>query len=175
MATINAPKDGITGHLITINTVHHKIHTGTVFSFTEVINLGVSGAQDYLITTPNSAVQPHFGFNAIGTGILTVQLYEDTDKAGSVAQTLVCRRRNDPSTPSTTLHKGTTGGTTDGTLLLTWKTGNSGISLNASMGTAEELVLDTNSKYILRFTSGTASQDISINLSWYEEFNRFIA
>jgi hypothetical protein len=69
-----------------------------------------------------------------------------------------------------TIHKGTSGGTTDGTLIKTHSSGTSqGSSKTPSTeGFGDQIVLKQNTKYILRITSGTAGNLCNVHINWFQ-------
>lgn len=165
--------DGVTEALSIIDYVHHEIHAGSNFFYTDSVTLASAGTQDYLITTPNTKKWAHLIFQATGSAITQVQIYEGADRVGSTLQTVFNSNRNITTDATTTVHKGQSGGTTDGALIWQRK---SGAAQGASRTGAEsshsgEIVLKQNTKYLLRFTSGTADNLTNLNLEWYEHTN----
>lgn len=151
-----------------ITTEHHRIHRGQSFHFDDVIQLGLAGAQDYLLTADSGVA--HFGYILEGVFGVTVELFEATDKTGTTSQTLYNRNRNSATTPTLIIHKGTSGGTTDGTRIA-WRksgSGSAGGRLSGSSSDASERILKTATKYILRITSAANLNDISLQFNWYE-------
>lgn len=157
---------------IVVSQIEHKeIHEGNSFSYRDVITLGAAGVQDYLITTPNTTTWAHFGYEFEGQSEVLLDFYEGTDKSGVALQSNVFdRNRNTHNAATTTIHKGTSGGTVDGTLILSRVSGSAtGAGKGgAQVGEGQERVLKQNTKYIFRLTSAGASNKISLRLSWYE-------
>ncbi len=158
----------------TIEYEHHEIHSGSHFFYTDSVELGSGGVQDYMITTPDTTKWAHMTFSATGSAITTVQLYEAGDRTGTTGQTLRNSDRNSLTASVLTVHKGQSGGTTDGTLIWTMKSGaatqqsRTGLAANRSA----EIILKQGTKYILRVTSGTAANLTNLQLEWYEHTNR---
>lgn len=168
-------EDKTTGSLKVVDYAHHEIHDGSAFYFHEVIQLGSAGVQDYLITTPNTKKWSHYGYDIESTtGGITVELYEAGDRTGTTLQTVINRNRNSTNLNTTTIHKGQSGGTTDGTRIawVTSGTATAGGKQSGDVGTTHERILKQNTKYILRITSKAASNDIGVKISWYEHTNR---
>jgi hypothetical protein len=175
-ATYQVPRlDKYTHATTTIDYVHHEIHDGATYMYHDVIDdLDNNVAQDYMITTPDTTKWLHISHDIEAIGPITVEIYEATDKTGTTAQTLYNRDRNSATTATGTIHKGTSGGTTDGTKIVYWK---GGISSNktqnsATHGTASEKILKQNTKYILRLTSRMDNNMISVSIGWYEHTNK---
>ena len=111
----------------------------------------------------------HFGYQIGGSGVTILEIFESADRVGTDPQTIINRERESASVSVATLHKGISGGTTDGTRIVWRKEGRStGGALGATIGTSLERILKRNTKYLLRLTSGSAGNDISIEWDWYE-------
>lgn len=162
----------IANTVTTIDYPHHEIHDGKSFYFNEVITLGNNASQDYIITVPVSG-NAHFGYNVESTagGVRTL-MYETPDRNGTTLQTIRNRNRILNTANTVTVHKGQTGGTTDGTLILDWSVGttNAGGRSSGNSAEATERILKPG-KYLFRVTSKANSNDISVIFNWYENGN----
>jgi hypothetical protein len=149
---------------------HHEIHSGSHFFYSDGVTLANEGTQDYMITTPDSTKETHLVLTMISGLGCVFTFYEDTDKTGTDAAVAYNSNRVAGNAPKTIIHKGTEGGTTDGTLLATLATGSSSVGGKAGGGARgeEEIVLKRNTKYILRATSGANANNISVVLTFYE-------
>ena len=167
--------DSATRSLQLIDYAHHEIHTGSHFFYTDSVLLASAGTQDYLITTPDTTKWAHMIIVPDGSAITQFQLYEATDKTGTTAQTVQNRNRNSVTAAGVTVHKGVSGGSTDGTLIWQYKGGAAtGVSSRSSANVTRnnsEIVLKQNTKYILRITSGTNDNLTNVMLDWYEHTN----
>lgn len=157
-------------HVVSVAFEHFEIHEGDSYNWSEVITLGSAATQDYLITVANTTKWPHFSYVIEGSFGIRIDLYEGADRTGTTLQTTFNRQRNSLNTAAMTIHKGHSGGTTDGTLIYSHKsgTGAAGGKLSGSSSEASERILAQNTKYILRVTSAAASNDIALSLNWYE-------
>ena len=166
---VDIGKEAFSQSLPTITEPHLFIHKGEMFRYRDSITIGSGVSQDYLITSPVTP-WPHLNMIADGTALTSFVMYEDTDKIGTTLQTAFNANRNSANTPLMTIHKGTTGGTTDGTQLFIYSSGTSvGSSKSpADVEFAGEWILKSNTKYIIRITSGTAANLCNISLEWYE-------
>lgn len=167
-----AELDEITRALVFLDYAHHEVHEGDSFYFNENLALGNGASQDYLFTTPNSAKRAHWGyeFDAIDAGV-TLNIYEASDRAGTTLQTVFNRDRNSISANTTTLHKGVSGGTTDGTNIGTRRAG--ARTIGRQFGTSGERILKENTKYIVRLTNlSTATNNVWVEFNWYEHTNK---
>jgi hypothetical protein len=155
---------------VTIDRPHDEIHEGDSFTYQDVITLASAATQDYLLTVANTTKWPHFVFEVEGTFGITVELYEGADRTGTSAQSIINRNRNSATTAGMTVHKGTSGGTTDGTRIQ-WAASGSGAAagrLAGALREVSEMLLDQNVKYIFRVTSDANSNRIAVKLDWYE-------
>lgn len=155
--------------LVTLDLVHHRIHDGKAYFYEDVVALGNGAVQDYLITVTDGGVKSHFGYEiTFNDGAGTMELYEATDKNGTTIQTVFNKFRDSGNTSNGTIHKGVSGGTTDGTKIC-WRYIGSGKTSGASAGSSQEYILKENTKYILRLTNlTTLTNNLSIDLLWYE-------
>lgn len=158
--------DGVTGSIQNIKSAHKSVHDGNHYYYTDSIVLGSATSQDYLITTPDTAVRGHLVLNIKGSLSTDVFVHEGADRTGTTLQTVFNNDRNSVNTPDITCHKGQSGGTTDGTQILSDYFGVSGGDL--VVGRESELILDQNAKYIVRVTSNAASNRITTRFDWYE-------
>jgi len=154
-----------------IDISHHEIHEGNSFYLTDVSVLDTAGVQNYLLEIPDSDVRIHFGYETITNGIFTIELFEATDKFGSVEETFLNRDRNSLTTSLAKFYKGITGGTTDGVRILHWAggavQGNSRTAVGSGGGL--ERILKKGTKYILRITSGSTATTFSTRFDFYQE------
>lgn len=154
---------------VSIDYAHEQIHKGNHFFYSDCVELGSGGVQDYLITTTTKF--SHLSFVVDGSAITAFDIYEASDKTGTTLQTIFNNNRPSATTSANTIHKGVSGGTTDGTKIWCHK---SGSSTNQSKGSASssqnsEIILKLNTKYIIRITSSTAGNLTNIKLNWYEK------
>ncbi|NTU69325.1 hypothetical protein HGB13_00635 [bacterium] len=166
-------KDTSTGSVSVIDYPHHEIHAGDHFLYADCLTLASAGTQDYLITTPNTTKWSHLSWEVDGSAITAVDVYEGSDKSGTTLQTIVNNNRNSTKTSGNTIHKGTSGGTTDGTKIWCHKSGSvtNQSRSGASSEQSSEIILKQNTKYIIRITSGTNDNLVNLNLGWYEHTN----
>jgi hypothetical protein len=166
-----ATLDGKTNVLVTIDYPHYTIHQGNHFMYTDSVELDNGVSQDYLITVPDTAKNPHLTFYLDGSAITQWQFYEGADRTGTTPQTIGNNNRNSLTAATTTLHKGTSGGSTDGNLAYQYKGGSATnqAKIGSDSGNNEELILARNTKYILRVTSYTDDNLTNMRLEWYEQ------
>lgn len=169
--------DSLSRALVTVTNEHHEIHEGNHFVYSNPNTIGSSASIDWLITSPAAPVTTHLVFQADGIAVTSVFFYEGSDKTGTAAQTVFNSNRASLNTALTTVHKGVSGGTTDGTLLFSYASGaaTGGIVRSPSAAGREfEFILQPATKYLLRITSGTASNLTNLFLRWYEETSQDI-
>lgn len=168
-------QDTSTKAVMIIDYPHHEIHSGSHFFYTDCLTIGNGTTQDYLLTTPNTTKWSHLSFQFSGSAITALDMYEASDKTGTTLQTIFNNNRNSANTSVNTLHKGTSGGTTDGTKIWCHKAGSSTGSASATGASSEqssEIILKQNTKYLLRITSGTTDNLVNLLLNWYEHTNK---
>jgi hypothetical protein len=165
----NIEQDNITGALVFIDYEHHEIHDGDHFFYTDKVTLGSAGTQIYLLTTPDSDTFIHMTFTITGSAITQSDIYEGADRVGTTLQTAYNSDRNSSRLPLLLIHKDISGGTTDGVLLWTMQDGSSQGSSRSGMSSQRdnEIILKQNTKYLLRVTSGTASNLTNLQIGWY--------
>ena len=159
----------------TIEYEHHEVHSGSHYFYTDKNEVDSAATQVFMWTTPDTTKWIHMTFTATGSAITQVDLYEAGDRVGDTAQTARNNDRNSLNTSGLVIHKGVTGaGSTDGTLIWTLKSGSaSGNSRAASVHErGAEIILKQNTKYLLRFTSGTNSNLTNLQMEWYEHTNK---
>lgn len=174
-STSQVPRvDAATHTLQTITYEHHEIHAGSHFFYADSVELGSGVSQVYLITTPDTTRWAHLVFSATGSAITTIDLYEGADRTGDTAQTAYNNNRNSATEATVTIHKGITGGTTDGTRIYTLKSGAATAQSRTPVIVQRdsEIILKQNTKYLLRITSGTAANLTNLQLEWYEHINK---
>jgi len=170
----NARMDSSTRTFQIIDYAHHEIHAGSHFMYTDAVELASAATQDYLITTPDTTKWAHILFDMDGSAITQWQLYEGSDKDGTTLQTVGNSNRNSLTAATTTIHKGTSGGTTDGVLMHVYKGGSASAQSKgpATSRNDEEIILKQDTKYILRVTSGTNANLTNLRIEFYEHTNQ---
>ena len=167
-------KDDFTNAVHIIDHAHHEIHEGNHFCYTDSVTLGSSQSQDYLLTVANSTKWPHLLFDIDGLAVTSFFLYEATDKTGTTAQTIYNNDRNSDTIAGMTIHKGTSGGSTDGTLIYKYSGGaatGASSRIPSQSRNDNERILKQATKYILRITSGTTGNLTNVRICWYEHTN----
>lgn len=162
--------DTTSGGIITVDYAHHQVHEGNHYMYTDSVELADTVTQDYMITV-YPTVYPHMTFHLDGSAITQWQLYEDGDRTGTTEQTIGNNYRDSANTAKTVIHKGTSGGSTDGTLAYQYKGGSATnqAKTGTDSGNNEEIILALDTKYILRVTSGSDANLTNIRLEWYEQ------
>ena len=165
--------DKSTNSIQTIDYEHHEIHAGSHFFYTDSVELDSAAVQNYLITTPDTTKYAHMIMLATGSAITQIQIYEAGDRNGTTLQTVFNSDRNSLTAATVTIHKGTSGGTTDGSLVWQRKSGSAAGASRTGMETTRggEKILKRNTKYIVRITSGTNDNLTNVQFDWYEHIN----
>jgi hypothetical protein len=166
--------DAATHTIQVIDYEHHEIHAGSHFFYTDKNTLADTGTVVYLITTPDTTKWAHIIMSITGSAITTVDIYEGAIRTGTTLQTTFNSDRNSLTAATTTIHKAVSGGTTDGSLIWTRMSGSATQQSRSGLevGRGAEKILKRNTQYLIRITSGTASNLTNIQLDWYEHVNR---
>jgi len=175
--------DTVTRAQPTIEYEHYTIHNSFHYFYTDAFSLNATtdaNIKEFLIVTPThvagAAFAPgcHLHFEAEGSIITQFDLYEDCTRTAATTDAVTTFNNNRNSTDSAQLKVYTpvisTTDTADGTLLYTFKGGTSTAQFRAgdSGDSAQEIVLKKNAKYLMRFTSSSASNLCDLYLNWYE-------
>lgn len=166
--------DPSTNSLKTIDYSHAELHAGDHYVCSDPNELDSAATQVFLLTTPNTTKWIHMSTIFDGTAITQIDIYEGADRTGTTALTCLNRNRNSIKTAGLTIHRGVSGGTTDGTLLpLSYKSGSAtNQARSAATNRSEnELILKQNTKYLIRITSGSADNLTNVIFDWYEHTN----
>lgn len=166
----HARLDTSTHTLQTIDYAHHEVHSGSHFFYTDKNTVGSGDKQEYVITTPNTTEWAHMLFRATGSAITTVDLYEGTTRTGTTDVVTFNNNRNTTDSASVIVYKGASTDGADGTLIFTIQSGASSQQSRSPLEPTrgEEIILKQNTKYLIRITSGTASNLTNLKLEWYE-------
>lgn len=167
--TRRAELDSITKYLVVIQEPHHNIHEEKHFFYSDCITLASSATQNYLITIPDDEIRKHFTFEVNGSAGITIAFFEGADRAGTTPQILYNNDRDSVNTPGLTVHKGTSGGSTDGVDIHPDCGGSStGVGSTGVSKRENEIDLKTDTKYLMRVTSGANGNNIAVHFDWYE-------
>lgn len=162
--------DTSTHSIVNVTHEHHEVHAGSAFRYSDSVTLASAAVQDYLLTVADTTKWPHFTFSVDGTAITTIEVYRAADRTGTTLQTTFNANDNSTTDAGLTIHKGTSGGTTDGTKIFTYSSGTSSGSskMDGIAAYATERILKQNTKYIIRITSGTNGNLCNLRAEWYE-------
>ncbi len=171
--------DGVTEWLIdklrggvTIDFDHHKVHEGDLFTAGDWQDgIADEATQDYLIRTPDSDQRCHIKILVAAALAGKLELFESPDITddGTVVPSLN-NNRNSSNIAGCLIFKGpTVGGGGTGTLLEpSQMPAGSKSKLGGEARTGAEWILGKNKEYLVRFTSQTANNIISIIIQFYE-------
>ena len=166
--------ESTTNSLKTIDYSHAELHAGDRYVTMDANEIDSGNTVEFLLTTPDTTKWIHMLTLFDGTAITQIDVYEGADRTGTTALTCLNRNRNSVNTARLTIHKGVSGGTTDGTLLpLTYKSGSAtNQARSASAHRSEnELILKQNTKYLFKITSATDANLTNMIFDWYEHTN----
>lgn len=160
-----------TGALTNIPHAESRIYRSEHFMYTDAFELGSAATQDFLIVPSTDTTWAHMMFFMDGSAITQFQLYEDCTRTGDTdAETAGNNNRNSTDAPVTTIYKGTSTDGSDGNLVHEYKGGAAAQQSRQASGSGHDsmLILKQGSKYLLRYTSGSASNLCNLRLEWFE-------
>ena len=170
--SLNPAVDKITQQQAVMDDSHHHLHEGHAFLCFDVLNVDDT-TQKWMITTPDSAVVPHMVFEVEGTGEISILVTESADRTGSTALSCINRRRlGSPTSSDVVVHRGVTGGSTDGTTTIeNIRSGISGqggksVASGGSRG-VNEWNLKRDTKYVIAVET-FADIYVTLHLDWYD-------
>lgn len=160
----------------TISYPHHEVHAGTAFVVADIQTLNDGVSFEYLLQTPDTTKWVHALIKCAGSYDTKVTLFEATTKTTGTTMTEINRNRNSANTAGLVVTH-TPGGAGDGTQLWTARFGNDSgpASLGSGVGQIRgdnEWMLQQNAAYLLRVTSYTDNNNISIEIDWYEHTDK---
>ena len=164
--TSDASIDGSTATLQTIEYEHHEIHAGTHYFVAGYESEDNGGTVEFVFTTPDTDEEQHLTFEVVGTQNTTLDVYKgSTSIEGGSSVTPINNNGRSSNTSNVTVLKDPAS-ITDGNLIFSQSSG-----ANKSVGIIardREVVLDRDSTYLFRLTSGGNSNIINWNAEWYE-------
>lgn len=169
------------GAPVVVASEHHEIHCGDSYEATDNVTLGNGATRDYLIIVPDEGT-----VNGINTGVdqsvklyhflgkiesqseLSATFYESSDRVAGTAINVFNRNRNSTLVDFLDISHTPTGGTTDGTIIWgPWRIG-TGRAGEGAKGRESEFVLKNNTKYILKITNQTVSDNnVNVEFDYY--------
>ncbi len=160
--------DESTRHTTTIAQAHAEIHEGRHFFCRDYTDLGNGGVSNILIVTPNINRQAHLTIEIEHELEASVEFARDWGASGNgVAMGAVNRDENSSTTPTVGIFSTPTL-TTSGTTIERDRKG-SGKKFGGGGRGEEEIILRTNTKYLLQITNRTANNNlVNWTIDWYE-------
>jgi hypothetical protein len=173
----NINTDDLSRALVSVDFVHHEVHEGEHFSYTNAQDLGNGATVSFTLTTPNSTRLSHFGLEFNGESEYDVQLFEGATgltSSGTVVTNpaVINDNRNSANVNTMVVRSGPTlGGGAKGALIKRFHVG-SGRAVGGPSGTGQEIVLKVNTIYWIDILNETALNNfISWIISWYEHIS----
>jgi len=162
--------DTITHILSTIESEHGTVHDGKHFYINSYETLNNGQSLILALTTP-STKKIHFVYEVSSTAETTIEFYEGADISGGTTVTPINNNRNSNITSSVTVVKNPTVNSY-GEKIGEIKYGSTGTPVIPDVGGGfsrdNEVILKTNTTYIVKITSGTDGNIINYIGSWYE-------
>lgn len=167
--------DEYTQDLIFVDHAHHEAHEGNHYTFTKVSTVNNGGTFEAIITVPDTTSWPHLAYSIQGTAITKVEAYEGTTHTAGAALNTWNNNRNSSNTAGMIL-SANSGGGADGTLIYEDQFGTATQPGRPNTGGLsrgdQEWILKQNTKYLLKITSFTDGNVISVRLGWYEDASK---
>ena len=163
--------DPYTAAFANIDHSHQEIHSGDMYSFFDVNDIANSATRDLLVITPNTTKWAHFTIIVDGEAEFDYAIYEGATTSANGTSVSVFNRNRNSSNTNTTLvyHTPTVSGT--GTMIGRKHIGG-GKALGGTSRGAEEWILKQNTKYLIRITNSTTSDNfMSVEGVFYEHTN----
>jgi len=172
-AVVQALKDPITKALVTIDIEHYEIHEGDHYfigGFETLANPG--DTLEFVVTTPASSTHAHMNFVVSANSTLSIYVYEDASGvSGGSTATPINNNRNSTKTSVLNVIKDPATISSDGSLIDSFSFGGTDkFSAHGGLAeTEEELLLNSDTTYLWRFTAGDSNVLVSYKGIWYEE------
>lgn len=163
--------DGDSEAILNTTFEQHSLFVGETFFVSEVVTLADTGTRDYLIETGTNDI--HFRFEIGGKYDTEISLYEDSGRVTGTSMVEQPHNRAIGGTPDTVITHTPAAGTGDGTLFYNKRAGDSTTpsgtgGTSASLVALRQLILKPSAKYLLRVTSHTDDNVVSIYIFWDE-------
>jgi hypothetical protein len=166
--------DDLTEAQVSIDYNHHEIHEGNHFFYASYITLGNAAVGDYVLAI--GAKPLHFVFSLssdiAGFSLLTYENVTANNDGTLITATNNNRTINKLST-AVLRYNPTSIVITGAVLLRSQKVGVGGTPssrVGGSINRSDEVILKANTKYLLRITNlSTSNNDINIGMTWYEQ------
>lgn len=157
-------------HVITAS--HYQIHEGESFLASKAAAANSSDTLEVYVKTPNSMKEIHMFFRLTGALETKFEIFEGTSKTYNASNKLTPYNRNRNSNTSSSITDAdichTPGGSGDGTSLIS-ETIADGKFSGGTRDTGDEWILKRNTAYLIRLTSNANSNNLTVELDWYEE------
>ena len=174
---VDLKQDSETHSLIGITYEHHEVHSGSHYTFTLDSTVDDADTLGVLIVTPNNTKWAHLVFDVTAALDTHVGLYEASTHTAAGERAAFNNDRNSTDTCTTEIFNWTRG-VSDGTEIYTSHFGiDAGVGAGRVTGGggvrgASEWILKQNTKYFFAIVSATATNIVSMKLSWYEHTNK---
>jgi len=166
--------DPTTGSVVVVTHEEHELGEGQDFKVDDVLNVNTT-TQKWMITTPNTKVYARIIFDFLCTGEQSVLVTEGADRTGTTALTPVNRNRvGTPAAATVVVHRGVSGGSTDGAITIKASRIGATDKFSALTGGSEGrrvYILKPNTKYIVAVET-FADVYATMRLHWCEHVDK---
>jgi len=162
------PKDNC-GAIHTIDQAHHEIHEGDYWFADDISeSLGSAAIKYWLLVTPNDTTRLHSLPVIVGTGEIEIQVYEGATVATNGTELpLLNRDRNSTATTAYKFYKDPTTPVITGCPIVRNIRVGSGKNAIGDSRSDAELILKSNSKYLIKVTSRATGTFVSMHINGY--------
>ncbi len=163
--------DDLSGAITAVDLAHQRIHEGEHYFAFRSVAIPNAADFEFLIVTPDTIVVAHMFLSSTVSAEATIDLLEGVTTAGDGAAVLDFNNNRQSVNTSGVVITHTPAGLAGGTDLL-----NGGIKVGAGRNIGgvsrndNELLLERNTKYLLRITNDAAGANniTTVSFSWYE-------
>ena len=171
-------QDGSTNALTTITYEHHEVHAGSHFTFSIDTTLSDADTLGLLVITPNTTKWAHMVFSVQGALDTRFEIFETNTATPASTRLVYNNDRNSKKVNTTIIRNPAVVGGADGTKIFQSHFGiDSGLGSNKVTGggqdhAGQEWILKQNTQYMIAIISATASNVVSLKISFYEHTNK---
>lgn len=154
----------------TIDINHKRIHEGNMFYYQKAI-ADLDNAAVFEVLLKTGAKEVHFGYDLLYMGKIQFDIFEVTDRSETTALPILNKNRDSINTPLSTMSVPSAGGSSTVNIcpIISGFSQGTSVRLAIPVGSSSERILKKNNKYIIRITSLTDNQSISLRYEFYEE------
>lgn len=163
--------DSVSSALKTIDVVHHEIHESNHYFYTDWLELDATETLEIIYEVPNTTTRIHSLLAVSSTAQVEIDAYEGAIAGTDGTEVTPLNSDRDSANTAEVIIRLDPTVTNDGDVLYSFSlgTGTNPASIRGGgVSREDEIMLRTNTKYLVRFTSNTNSNRIGYRFFWYE-------